>query len=365
MTETAVAKTTKALTGEQRKAQTIFNMLMSRRDGIQNLLPRHLTAEKLVRGFMAAATRNPRLLECTPLSVLNTVLIAASLGLEVGRPRGGVHPVPFRNRKNGTTECTPIPDYRGLMDLAYRSGQVLSIEARAVYDGDKFDFAYGTASHITHVPALPRAGDVRCVYSVAHVKDGRPVFMVMSREEVEEHRARSRAKDDGPWVTDWTAMALKTVVKSLANWLPQASEQFTKAAEMEDRLDRGEGIADLFDVIESQAEDLGSADAPEPTATAKIAAKLSAKAQEETQSPLTVVTFKIELQKLVEAGDHNAMWTYWLAVREAIQGLCLTQDEWVNVCKTVHAAAELLGKKVEHVSEGMTTWKQRHGKAQA
>lgn len=239
------------------KAVDIQHFLSSRKGAFAELMPKHMTPEKLVKGILAAATRNPRILECTQQSILNCAIVSASMGLDIGRPRGGAYMVPFRNNKapGRPYEATLIPDYRGLMDLAYRSGRVLSIEARAVYSADDFDWAYGSDTHITHKPALSDRGELIAVYGVAHIKDARPALYVMGLDEVNEHRARSRAAKEGPWVTDYVAMALKTVVKSLVNWLPQSQDDLLeRAVEYDSRQDRGEGVADLFDVIEVESE---------------------------------------------------------------------------------------------------------------
>ncbi|KKN12268.1 hypothetical protein LCGC14_1018200 [marine sediment metagenome] len=239
------------------RAVNIQNFLNSRKGAFAELMPKHMTPEKLVKGILAAATRNPRILECTQQSILNCAIVSASMGLDIGRPRGGAYMAPFRNNKapGRPYEATLIPDYRGLMDLAYRSGRVLSIEARAVYSNDVFDWAYGSDSHVTHKPALKDRGELLAVYGVAHIRDARPAMYVMGLDEVDEHRARSRASKDGPWVTDYVPMALKTVVKSLVNWLPQSQDDLLeRAAEYDSRQDRGEGVADLFDVIEVEVE---------------------------------------------------------------------------------------------------------------
>ncbi|MDE2096936.1 MAG: recombinase RecT [Patescibacteria group bacterium] len=246
----------------QIRAESIQRFLVSKKGAFNDLLPKHLTAEKMVKGVLALATRSPRLLECTPISILNAVLVSSSLGLEIGRPRGGMYLVPFKN-KRGQYEATPIADYRGLMDLAFRSGRVLAIEAFPVYKLDEFSFQYGTDAKITHKPTLGTRGDLLCVYAVARLSNGQSIFRVLTLEDLENTRQRSRAKDDGPWVTDTLAMQLKTAIRRICNWLPQAQEMdlLDKALAVEARAEAGEGISDLFDVV-TTAEDLGSEDTP-------------------------------------------------------------------------------------------------------
>lgn len=241
----------------QLKAQGLNTFLMARKHTLGALVAKHMTPERLVKGFMAAASRNPRLLECTPMSVLNACIVSAELGLDIGRPRGGMHVVPFRNK--GVYEVTVIPDYRGLIDLAYRSGMVLSVEADVVRQLDKFDYQRGTDSYLIHKPATGNRGDIIGFYAVAHIKEGRPVFEYLPVADVNSYRDRSKAKNDGPWVTDYEAMGKKTCVRRLTNWLPQNPETdlFQRAVELDSRADVGESISDMFD-LEIDAEDNGS-----------------------------------------------------------------------------------------------------------
>lgn len=256
------------LTPQQQQAYTIQNFLKSRQGAFRELLPRHLTPEKMVRGVLSAATRNPRILECTTQSILNCVIVSSTFGLPIGAPRGGMHIVPFRNK--GRMEATPIPDYRGLMDLAYRSGMVAGIVARPVYEGDDFDYEFGTSEFIHHKPK-EQTTNLTHVYAVAWMKDekARPVFWVLTKQQVDGYRNRSKAKADGPWVTDYEAMALKTAIKRLTNVLPQAPEleHLHRAVDFDERVETGQGVADLFDgAIEVSGEPVQE----EPSRTDKL-----------------------------------------------------------------------------------------------
>ena len=259
------------LTVKQR-ADTIEKFLISKQDGFAALMPKHLTPERLVKGFMAAAIKSPNLLKCTNISILNTVLVAVSLGLDIGRPRGGLYAIPFWSSKISAYECVGVPDYRGLIDIALRSDKVLAIEAREVYEGDKFDYAYGLNPYCNHKPVAKGRGELTHVYAVAAIRDGPPSFEVMTVEDVDSHRARSKAKDSGPWITDYPAMALKTVIRRLCNLLPQAQENLQLAMEVDSRRDRGEGISDLFDVIEIEG-DTATGDTEVDQAKGRLAKK--------------------------------------------------------------------------------------------
>jgi recombination protein RecT len=210
---------------------------------IARALPRHLTAERLIRIATTELRKTPKLAQCSPQSFLGAVIQCAQLGLEPGSALGHVYIVPFdRWKKEGTrwvlleTVATVILGYRGMIDLARRSGQIESIEAWPVYVGDAFECTLGLEPSLIHKPDWENAGrtspeNLRFVYAVARLKDGGRQFAVMSRAEVEVIRNRSFAKNktdiekyDGPWKTDFEQMALKTVVRRLFKFLPVSVE---------------------------------------------------------------------------------------------------------------------------------------------
>lgn len=260
------------LTTLKNRALTIGAFLNSKKGAFEALLPKHLTAEKMVKGIFAAAARNPKLLECTVESILNCVLVGATLGLPMGLR--GVHPVPFWNSKTRRMEAVPIPDYRGLIDLAYRSGFVLSMRVVPFFHGEKFEHHEGNEQRVVHVPGEDvewNWKNLRGVYFVGVTRDTPiPFVRVLYKKEIELHRAKSpawNAKDGkhfGPWSEEGLgeiAMAIKTGVKVGANFLPSAPERLIQALELDGRVDRGEGFADLFDV-EITGEDMGAVEDP-------------------------------------------------------------------------------------------------------
>ena len=154
---------------------------------------------------------------------MGAVMLSAQLGLEPG-PLAHCYLIPRRNRKAGVTEVQFMIGYRGYIDLARRGGLTVSIDAQVVYDGDVFDFEYGLEPKLSHRPKLSGRGAPICAYAVATFKDGGHSFVVLSVEDIESRRGKSAAKSDGPWVTDWPAMARKSAVRALAPFLPQNPE---------------------------------------------------------------------------------------------------------------------------------------------
>jgi len=206
-------------------------------------LPRHVTADRLARVALTEVRRNPALARCDQMSFLGAIMTCAQLGLEPGGTLGHAYLVPFENRKAGRTEVQFILGYRGMIELARRSGQIQSIEARAVYEGDRFDVKFGLDSDLTHVPDFDNPNrtqpeKLRFVYAVAKLKDGGVQFEVMSRREIEAARAQSKSATSGPWQTHYEAMSLKTVIRRLFKYLP-ISIELAQAIEQDERAELG------------------------------------------------------------------------------------------------------------------------------
>lgn len=210
--------------------QSTLKGLFDRSKGaIAQVLPRHMTADRILKVTLAATSRTPKLLECTQTSILQSVMQAAQLGLEPGGPLGHAYLVPYG------AECQLIVGYRGLIDLARRSGQIDSIEARVVYERDKFKVSYGLNQVLEHEPFMgDERGAVLCVYAIARIKDALPQVEVMSRAQVDVIRAMSKTGKFGPWKDHYEEMARKTVVRRLCKYLPLTIE-LAEALEADER----------------------------------------------------------------------------------------------------------------------------------
>jgi len=104
------------------------------------------------------------------------------------------------------------------------SGEISTWSVQAVYENDTFDFCLGDEEHITHKPALANRGKLIAVYSIVTMKDGEKSREVMSVEDVNQIRARSRSGNSGPWQTDFAEMAKKTVVRRHSKRLPLSTD---------------------------------------------------------------------------------------------------------------------------------------------
>lgn len=207
-------------------------------------LPRHVTPERLARLALTQIQRVPKLLECDRESFLGAIMESAQLGLEPG-VAGQCWILPFKGK------ATFIAGYRGLAQLAWRSSLVSGLAARAVFEGDHFDYDFGM-DRIEHKPggeSDPKK--LTHAYSILHTSTGGRLWDVMTREEIEKVRARSpavAAKRSTPWDTDYAEMAKKTVFKRMMKLAP-CSVEIMRAMDLDDDAERG--VQDLhFDLPE-------------------------------------------------------------------------------------------------------------------
>lgn len=212
-------------------------------------LPRHVHPDRMARIALTALRANPKLQQCSPASFLGSVISAAQLGLEVNTPLGHAYLVPYKDT------CQLILGYRGMMDLARRSGMVSSIYAHLVRQGDTFKVRLGLDQHIEHVPSDDpdrESKPITHVYAVAKLKDGEPVFVVLTMQQVERYKARSMSRNSGPWVSDPEAMILKTAVRRLFTWLPQSAEM-ARAASLDEAPELGQSQSSAWDPSVTEA----------------------------------------------------------------------------------------------------------------
>lgn len=245
-------------------AQTIAAYLKKMGPEIEKALPKHMDADRMARIALTTIRTNPKLLECSVPSLLGAVMQAAQLGLEPGLI-GHCYLVPFKNGKTGQTDVQFIIGYKGMIDLARRSGQIENIYAHAVYSNDEFDYELGLEPKLKHKPYMKGdRGEFIGAYAVAHFKDGGYQFEFMPKEEIEKRRKRSRAANNGPWVTDYEEMAKKTVIRHMWKYLPISIE--IQQAVVQDETVKKDITADPepVDYIEAEAYEVIDPQTEEP-----------------------------------------------------------------------------------------------------
>lgn len=215
----------------QKTQLTIRQHLMS--DGLKAqiaaALPKHMSADRMARVALTTINKTPKLAQCTQESFFSALMTCSQLGLE---PDGRLaHLIPYGN------QCQLIIDYKGLVDLAYRSKEVLSIHADVIYEGDEFEYDLGQVKR--HTPYAWRKdkpeekGKLLGAYCIVKMQ-GAEKHEVMSVDEIEAIKKRSKSGGSGPWVTDFNEMAKKTVFKRASKWIPLSPEVRDAAAAEDD-----------------------------------------------------------------------------------------------------------------------------------
>lgn len=234
----------------EKNKSNIISMLDRMKPEFEKALPKHLDLKRFMRAAVTEFRKTPLLWECDPASFIGSCVILSQLGLELG-PLGQCYLLPFRNNKTGTVECTLIIGYKGMIDLARRSGQIISLTAHAVFENDTFEYAYGLNEKLDHVPTLNERGNIKAVYAVARLQGGGYQFEVLSVKDVEKVKDKSKAKNFGPWVTDFEEMAKKTAIRKLFKYLP-VSVDLQRSFTMEDRVE----ATNVVEALKEENEDI-------------------------------------------------------------------------------------------------------------
>ncbi len=256
----------------QLTVQPLGQFLASKETHIAQALPgtSQITAKRVMRIIMSEASKSPLLRQCSQQSLLSAVLECCRLGVEPGSALGHAYLIPFKNNKKGITECQFILGYRGMIEIARRSGQIVSLYSHAVYENDTFEIELGLHANIKHSPARGARGAFIGAYAVAHLKDGGYQMDWMSKDDIDKIRARSKASGSGPWVSDYEEMSKKTVVRRLFKMLPVSTE-VQRLVQADEAGDRGEQSD--FVTVEGELVDIETGEIEEPKSQADALAE--------------------------------------------------------------------------------------------
>lgn len=227
--------------------KTMADYIQSMQGEIAKALPSVITPERFTRMTLTALRTTPKLSQCDPMSFLAAMMSAAQLGLEPNTPLGQAYLIPFKNNRQGTMDVQFQIGYKGLIDLAYRSGEVEVVQAQCVYENDEFECEYGLEPRLSHKPADGERGDLVKVYAMFRTKSGGYGFEVMSVADINSHAKKySKSYSSGPWQSNFEEMAKKTVLKRVLKYAPLKSD-FVKAVAQDSTI-KHELSDDMFEV---------------------------------------------------------------------------------------------------------------------
>lgn len=198
-----------------------------RSQGIEALLPSGVSFESFVRAAATAMAQNPDLEKADQKSVIQALIRCATHGLVPDNREATL--TTFRE-KGGGVKAQYIPMVDGVLKRARMSGQIAVIAAKAVFDGDAFDYWMDEqGEHINYRPTFRGRGDFSLAFAFAKLHSGELIVEVMTTDDVEKVRAASKTGNSeyGPWKNWYDRMAVKSALHRLARRLPSASELVT------------------------------------------------------------------------------------------------------------------------------------------
>lgn len=222
-------------------------------------LPKHMNADRMARIALTEFNKNPKLASCDPKTVFASVIIASQMGLEIGIGGQGSL-VPYKGK------CQFIPGWKGLVDLAQRSGRS-SVWTGAVYEGDEFEYEYGSSPFIKHRPAhtTDDPDALRFVYAVGRVKGSEyPVIEVWEMPKIWAHRDRfNKVGDDHYSYRHPEMYARKIPLLQVLKYMPSSIE-LSLAVELENAAQTTGQSLDLKQAIDGTFVPVEPEGQPEP-----------------------------------------------------------------------------------------------------
>ena len=183
----------------------------------QAALPAHIPVERFRRVAQTAVAKAPDLLKSDSKALIGACMMAAQDGLLPDGREGAI--VLFRGKAQW------MPMVYGIIKKMRNSGEIVSLTAHPVYQGDVFKYVLGDEESITHVPSMADdRGPVVAAYAIAKLTGGGVERRVMLKSDIEKRRKASAAGGAGPWASWYEEMAVKTTIRSLAKRLPMSTE---------------------------------------------------------------------------------------------------------------------------------------------
>jgi recombination protein RecT len=200
---------------------------------------------QFVSSVLQIANGNNYLKNADPLTIYNAALMAATLNLPINQNLGFAYIVPYNNKKENRQEAQFQIGYKGVIQLAQRSGQYKSINVTEIYENQFKSFNYLTEELDADFSIV---GQGKVVGFAAYFKllNGFEKTSYWSIEKVEAHAKKySKSYSFGPWKTDFNSMAKKTVLKLMLSTYGPLSVEVQKAIEVDQAVIKNEDGTEL------------------------------------------------------------------------------------------------------------------------
>lgn len=246
----------------EKAVEELHQYIQDRKDAIVGVLPNQDDRDVMMRLIRSAISRRPKLTQCDRFSLLCAIVESTTLGLKIETGLGHGWILPFKNRRNNTTDAVLIIGYQGYLELCYRSGKVKAVWAEIVHKNDVFKEVIGTDPCIVHERNHEKPGEMIGAYAVMELTTGGKVFRYLPKSEVMTHKDASPAKDspESPWNDKrWEPdMWRKTAIRVLQKYIPKSVDmQTADSLETDASLGRPQAFALVEEIQRRQMPLLG------------------------------------------------------------------------------------------------------------
>ena len=219
---------TKEITPQKQMAGMLKQMLPEIKKAVGNTM----TPERFSRIALSLFNGNPQFWEASPTSFLSALMQSAQCGLEPNTVLGEAYVIPYKNNKQGITEVNFQVGYKGILKMAFNTGEYEAIYAHEVRKGDEFSYEYGLHKNLIHKPADVPSEEITHYYAVYKLKNGGFDFVVWSKERVEQHAKefsknymyQGKVNKNSVWAKNFDSMAKKTVLIDVLKFAPKSVE---------------------------------------------------------------------------------------------------------------------------------------------
>ena len=247
---------TKEITPQKQMAGMLKQMLPEIKKAVGNTM----TPERFSRIALSLFNGNPQFWEASPTSFLSALMQSAQCGLEPNTVLGEAYVIPYKNNKQGLTEVNFQVGYKGILKMAFNTGEYEAIYAHEVRKGDEFSYEYGLHKNLIHKPADVPSEEITHYYAVYKLKNGGFDFVVWSKERVEQHAKefsknymyQGKVNKNSVWAKNFDSMAKKTVLIDVLKFAPKSVEM-AKALDLDYKAEAKEEKVSNFNYVDVDA----------------------------------------------------------------------------------------------------------------
>jgi recombination protein RecT len=302
---------------------SLMQMMQRMEKQVMMALPKHITPERMIRTFLTACNKNPKLFEAKQTTLIGALMECSQLGLMPDGTTGEAYLIPFKSQTG--MECQLIIGYRGYITLARRSGDVKSIMSNVVYSTDKFEYEYGLEDKLSHVPS-GKGGEATHVYAIIKFVNGGYQYIVLTKGEIDMVRDKSAnykyaaRKEQTVWGMYWEEMAKKTAIRRLIKLVPLSAE-LNRALSLDEADDLGSSqklwanVAANMDLPQSIVED------------ANHEVMNSSVSEEEIKADIKAQEVKIVAETKAQVGMENVLSKLVTASSTSVSGFLRTTPD--------------------------------------